>query len=62
MADPHNNAVNSFPITYSVAGKQYIAVATGNGSGFVRSMAQLAPEIRNPDGGSALWVFALPDK
>jgi len=57
-----NNAVNSFPITYSVNGKQYIAVATGNGSGFVRSVSQLATEIRNPDGGSALWVFALPDK
>jgi alcohol dehydrogenase (cytochrome c) len=56
-----NNAVNSFPISYSVNGKQYVAVAAGNGSGFVRSMSTLTPEIRNPDGGSQLWVFALPD-
>ena len=33
-----NNAVNSFPISYSVNGKQYIAVATGTGSGLVRSL------------------------
>jgi alcohol dehydrogenase (cytochrome c) len=56
-----NNAVNSFPISYSVNGKQYVAVAAGNGSGFVRSMSTLTPEIMNPDGGSQLWVFALPE-
>jgi alcohol dehydrogenase (cytochrome c) len=57
-----NNVVNSFPITYSVNGKQYVAVATGNGSGLVKSLGTLATEIRNPDGGSMLWVFALPEK
>ena len=56
-----NNAVNSFPISYSVNGKQYVAVATGGVSGFLRSTSQLATEIRNPDSGSMLWVFALPD-
>ena len=56
-----SNAVNSFPITYSVNGKQYVAVAVGNGSSHARSLATLTPEIRNPDGGSSLWVFALPD-
>ena len=56
-----NNVVNSFPITYTAGGKQYVAVATGNGSGFVRSMSTLATEIKNPDGGSQLWVFALPN-
>ena len=56
-----NNAINSFPITYSVNGKQYVAVAVGNGSGHARSLSTLTPEIRNPDGGSMLWVFALPD-
>jgi alcohol dehydrogenase (cytochrome c) len=54
--------VNSFPISYSVNGKQYVAVATGNGSGLVKSLGTLATEIRNPDGGSMLWVFALPEK
>jgi alcohol dehydrogenase (cytochrome c) len=56
-----NNAVNAFPITYRVAGKQYIAVAVGNGSSQLRSLNTLTPEIKNPDGGSMLWVFALPN-
>jgi len=56
-----NNAINSFPVTYTVNGKQYVAVAAGNGSSQARSLATLTPELRNPDGGSALWVFALPD-
>jgi alcohol dehydrogenase (cytochrome c) len=56
-----NNALNSFPVTYSVNGKQYVAVVAGNGSSHARSLATLTPEIKNPDGGSVLWVFALPD-
>jgi alcohol dehydrogenase (cytochrome c) len=56
-----NNTVNSFPITFTANGKQYVAVATGNGSGFLRSVSQLATEIKYPDGGSTLWVFALPN-
>jgi alcohol dehydrogenase (cytochrome c) len=57
-----NNAVNSFPIAHSVNGKQYVAVAVGNGSTEARSLATLTPELQNPDGGSVLWVFALPDR
>src|SRR5499426_1434369 len=57
-----SNAVNSFPITYAVNGKQYVAVATGGGSGFLRSVSQLATEIKYPESGSMLWVFALPEK
>lgn len=56
-----NNAVNSFPVTYTANGKQYVAVAVGNGSSLARSWASLTPELANPDGGSVLWVFALPD-
>ena len=40
----------------------YVAVATGNGSSEMRSLNTLTPEIGIPDGGSVLWVFALPDK
>ena len=47
--------------TYSVNGKQYVAVAVGNGSSHARSLATLTPELKNPDGGSVLWVFALPN-
>jgi alcohol dehydrogenase (cytochrome c) len=57
-----NNVVNSFPISYSVNGKQYVAVAVGSGSSEAKSLATLTPEIQNPDGGSVLWVFALPDR
>ena len=57
-----NNAINSFPISYSVNGKQYVAVAVGNGSSHSKALATLTPEIQNPDGGSVLWVFALSDR
>jgi alcohol dehydrogenase (cytochrome c) len=57
-----NNSINGFAITYMANGKQYVAVATGNGSSMMRSLGTLAPEIGTPDGGSVLWVFALPDK
>ncbi len=57
-----NNAINSFPISYSVNGKQYVAVAAGNGSGLLKSLGTLVPEIKNPESGSMLWVFALPEK
>ena len=56
-----SNIVNSYPITYSVKGKQYVAVAVGNGSSHARSLATLTPEIAIPESGSALFVFALPD-
>ncbi len=56
-----NNAVNSFPISYEADGKQYVAVAVGNGSSQARSLATLTPELRNPAAGSVLWVFALPE-
>ena len=56
-----NNAINAFPVSYSVNGKQYVAVATGGGSGFLRSVSQLATEIKYPESGSMLWVFALPN-
>jgi alcohol dehydrogenase (cytochrome c) len=56
-----NNVVNSFPITYTANGKQYVAVAVGSGSSQSKALATLTPEIQNPDGGSVLWVFALPN-
>jgi len=55
-----NNVISAFPISYSVNGKQYVAVATGSGSSQSRALATLTPELQNPDGGSVLWVFALP--
>jgi len=54
-----NNAPSSFPITYQVDGKQYIAVATNQGSFHVSGMASIA-KVKNPPTGSAMMVFALP--
>ena len=59
-----NDVVNAFPVTYSVKGKQYVAVVTGCcGNGRLNNMHQLTPEIQAPRGNaSALWVFELPEK
>jgi alcohol dehydrogenase (cytochrome c) len=56
-------SVQGFPISFSVDGRQYIAVTTGLGGGSPRLVpAVLAPEIRVPTTGQALYVFALPEK
>ena len=54
-------SVQGFPITYEVDGKQYIAVMTGLGGGSPRNVpAAIAPDIKIPQSGQALYVFALP--
>ena len=56
-------AVQGFPISFSIDGKQYIAVTTGNGGGSPRLVpATIAPDIHSPATGNALYVFALPDR
>jgi alcohol dehydrogenase (cytochrome c) len=55
-------SVQGFPITFAVDGKQYVAVATGLGGGSPRQVpATVTPEIRPPNRGQALYVFALPE-
>jgi alcohol dehydrogenase (cytochrome c) len=55
-------AVQGFPVSFSVDGKQYIAVTTGVGGGSPRIVPRVVtPEIHVPDDGNALYVFALPD-
>jgi alcohol dehydrogenase (cytochrome c) len=55
-------SVQGFPVTFSVGGKQYVAVTTGNGGGSPRNVpATIAPEIHSPSTGNALYVFALPE-
>jgi alcohol dehydrogenase (cytochrome c) len=54
-------SVQGFPISFSVDGKQYIAVPTGLGGGSPRLVPRtIAPDIRHPPNGNALYVFALP--
>jgi alcohol dehydrogenase (cytochrome c) len=52
-------AVNGYPATYEVDGRQYVAVSTG-GSGLAFGLARLTPELR-PGTGNRLYVFALPE-
>jgi len=56
-------SAQGFPVTYSVDGKQYIAIAAGLGGGSPRNVpAAVAPEIKIPQAGQALYVFTLPDR
>jgi alcohol dehydrogenase (cytochrome c) len=55
-----NASPSASPITYSVGGKQYVAVVTGGGGAFDAGGRGLAPEIDSPAGGTTLVVFALP--
>jgi alcohol dehydrogenase (cytochrome c) len=58
-----NDVPSSCPITYSVNGKQYVAVVVGNGGAQTATFPVLVPEIQNPpDRGAAVWVFELPEK
>jgi len=55
-----NDVPNSAPITYSVNGKQYLAVVVGNGGVLTQSYTPLLPEVHNPTAHtSSLWVFEL---
>ena len=48
------------PITYSVDGKQYVAMVTGHGNPL--AAPSMTPEIQTPPVGvAAIHVFALPD-
>ena len=48
------------PISYTVNGKQYVAIGVGNGGAQATGFAPLVPEIQNLDRAAAVWVFQLP--
>jgi alcohol dehydrogenase (cytochrome c) len=54
-------AVQGFPISYAVEGRQYVAVPTAWGAGapLLYSTWILEEPLRVPEAGSALYVFAL---
>ena len=53
-------SVQGFPVTFGVAGEQYIAMSTGLGGGSPRRVPRfLTPEVRHPPTGNALYVFKL---
>ena len=54
--------VQGYPVSFSVDGKQYIAVTTGLGGGSPQNKpATLLREVKRPANGYNLFVFALPD-
>jgi alcohol dehydrogenase (cytochrome c) len=56
-------AVQGFPISFAVAGKQYIAVPTAFGAGAPQFYTEwlLEERLDLPTSGSALYVFSLPE-
>jgi alcohol dehydrogenase (cytochrome c) len=56
-------SVQGFPITFSVGGRQFVAVPTGVGGGSPRVVPSLiTPDVHHPANGNALYVFALPER
>ena len=50
---------HGYPVTYLANGEQYVAVPTGMGV-FRALTAAISPDIHQPSGGQALYVFKLP--
>jgi alcohol dehydrogenase (cytochrome c) len=56
-------SVQGFPVTFTAGGKQYIAVSTGLGGGSPRNVPRtIAPDVRHPQTGNALYVFTLDEQ
>jgi alcohol dehydrogenase (cytochrome c) len=55
-----NDVPSNAPISFSVNGKQYIAIGVGAGGAQVMTFPPLAPEIKYPDRAPGIWVFELP--
>lgn len=57
-------SVQGHPVTFAIEGKQYIAVTTAMGARGVspRTVPRvIAPDVRHPGNGNALYVFSLAD-
>lgn len=57
-----DNTAVSYPVTYTVDGRQYVAFATNTGFVHVQAMQQASKARPTPNMGATLWVFALPDR
>jgi alcohol dehydrogenase (cytochrome c) len=54
---------NAPPISYSVGGRQYVAIVAGQGESAPSVFTVLTPEIPMPIArSSSIWVFALPEE
>ena len=56
-------SAQGYPVSFSVDGRQYIAVMAGLGGGSPRNVpAAIVPDIKIPQSGQALYVFAFRSK
>ncbi len=55
-------SAQGYPITYAVNGRQYVAVPAGAGGASWSTLIapELRPDLKRPQGGNAVFVFALP--
>ena len=56
-----NGPVSARPMTYSVGGRQYLAVGSGGVTQGSRILEGLTPELSTTSTGNTLFVFALPE-
>ena len=54
-------SAHGYPIAYAAGGRQFIAVPAALGGVFRSLTAKLSPEVCQPEGGNALFAFALPE-
>jgi alcohol dehydrogenase (cytochrome c) len=56
--------VMGYPVVFSVGGRQFVAVTTGaQGGGSPRLVPRtIVPEVKQPNTGNAVYVFALPER
>ncbi len=58
-------SVQGHPVTFAIDGRQYVAVTTAMGARGVspRTVPRVvAPDVRHPGSGNALYVFSLPQQ
>ncbi len=58
---PLSAPIASYPISYAVDGKQYVAIAVGGRTPGTAHLAELYPELKSPSGSNILMVFSLGD-
>jgi alcohol dehydrogenase (cytochrome c) len=56
-----NGDVSGAPVSYTIDGKQYIAVASGGRAAPTTTLGRLVG-VDVPQGTGVMWVFALPDE
>jgi len=56
-----NGDVSGAPVSYTIDGKQYVAVASGGRAAPTTTLGRLVG-VDVPQGTGVMWVFALPDE